>query len=49
MSERQISLMINVIKYGYGKRKLLGKFCLIIQKYLQYIQIYSTKINARII
>jgi len=36
MSERQIPLMINAIRYGHGKRKIFGKLYLIIHKYLQY-------------
>jgi len=39
MSEKQISLMINAIRYGHGKRKIPGKLYLIIHKYLQYIYI----------
>ena len=35
MSERQIHFMINVIRYGHDKRKILGKLYLIIHKYLQ--------------
>jgi hypothetical protein len=35
MSERQINCMINVIRYGHDKRKILGKLCLVIHKYLQ--------------
>jgi len=37
MSERQVNLMINAIRYGHGKRKILGKLYLIIHKYLQYV------------
>jgi hypothetical protein len=39
MSERQINSMINVIRYGHDKRKILGKLYLIIHKYLQCMYI----------
>ena len=39
MSERQIHLLFNAIRYGHGKREILGKCYLIIHKLLQCMYI----------